>query len=378
LIVHGGFQAQITQAQAAAVIISTVIGVGVLHLPQLAARTALSAAPMATFIALTLSFVGLTILSLLSMRFPRQTLIEYSELIVGRWAARAANTLIIVFFIILTAYTAREFGSVVIVSVLRDTPLQMTVLIMLLLAALSARHDIRTFAHIHLFYTPIILAPALLITLFSMSNSNLLYLQPIFIYDNKQFLPGILTMAALFQGSFVYSIIVPNMREPQQALRSSSWGFGIAGLLYLIIVTVIISVFGPRETALMVWPTLELAKTAALPANVLERLDAPFLALWVIAVFTTLLSSYYLAIHMLSKMLRLADQRMLTFTLLPLIFVLAMLPQNIVQLYQIIEVIGIIGLVLTIGYPLILLLIAVIRKMRGDANEDDQNAAAIS
>jgi spore germination protein len=69
---------------------------------------------------------------------------------------------------------------------------------------------------------------------------------------------------------------------------------------------------------------------------------------------------------------------MLTFTLLPLIFVLAMLPQNIVQLYQIIEVIGIIGLVLTIGYPLILLLIAVIRKMRGDANEDDQNAAAIS
>lgn len=378
MIVHGGFQAQITQAQAAAVIISTVIGVGVLHLPQLAARTALSAAPMATFIALTLSFVGLTILSLLSMRFPRQTLIEYSELIVGRWAARAANTLIIVFFIILTAYTAREFGSVVIVSVLRDTPLQMTVLIMLLLAALSARHDIRTFAHIHLFYTPIILAPALLITLFSMSNSNLLYLQPIFIYDNKQFLPGILTMAALFQGSFVYSIIVPNMREPQQALRSSSWGFGIAGLLYLIIVTVIISVFGPRETALMVWPTLELAKTAALPANVLERLDAPFLALWVIAVFTTLLSSYYLAIHMLSKMLRLADQRMLTFTLLPLIFVLAMLPQNIVQLYQIIEVIGIIGLVLTIGYPLILLLIAVIRKMRGDANEDDQNAAAIS
>jgi spore germination protein len=66
----------------------------------------------------------------------------------------------------LTALTAREFGNVVIVSVLMDTPLQVTVLAMLLLAALSTRHDIRTFAHIHLFYLLIILLLEMAIGLF--------------------------------------------------------------------------------------------------------------------------------------------------------------------------------------------------------------------
>ena len=132
-----------------------------------------------------------------------------------------------------------------------------------------------------------------------------------------------------------------------------------------MIVAATVGVFGAEETKLLLWPTLELAKTTSLPGNILERLDAAFLAVWVTAVFTTLYSSYFLTIHSMSKLFRLRDHKMFSLFLLPFIFLLAMQPQNIIQLYVIIENVGRIGLWITIAYPFALLVIAWLRKKKG-------------
>jgi spore germination protein len=60
---------------------------------------------------------------------------------------------------------------------------------------------------------------------------------------------------------------------------------------------------------------------------------------------------------------------MFSFFLLPFVFIVAMLPQNIMQMYDIIESVSRIGLVITIVYPSLLLIVAVIRGKREDRNE---------
>ncbi|MNG29539.1 hypothetical protein D3C84_1149850 [compost metagenome] len=45
---------------------------------------------------------------------------------------------------------------------------------------------------------------------------------------------------------------------------------------------------------------------------------------------------------------------------------MAMLPQNIIQMYEIIENVGRIGLIITIVYPGILLIVSILRKKRGN------------
>ena len=135
------------------------------------------------------------------------------------------------------------------------------------------------------------------------------------------------------------------------------------GWLSLIVIATI-AVFGPEETKQPLWPTLELARMTSLPANVLERLDAVFLIIWVTAVFTTLLSSYYLTIHAISNVLRLKDHKMFTFFLLPFVFMLSMSIPNVLDLYDFIRIIGKTGLVLTVLYPLLLFMTAWIRKRR--------------
>lgn len=293
---------QVTTIQAAAILISTIIGVGVLPLPLFAVRSANTGAPLVTFLAVLLSSFGLWVVTKLGMRFPRQQLTQYSEVILGKWPGRIGSVVVILFFALLSSLASREFGEVVITSVLKKTPLEVTVIVMLLLATLAARNDMTTFTYINHLYLPVILGPAILIVSLSLKNANADYLLPLWGNAPRNMLSGVLIIAALFQGSFVQTIVIPAMRRPQNAMKASFWGMFIVGALYITIVVAAVGVFGPEETKQLLWPTLELAKTTTLPGNILERLDAAFLAVWVTAVFTTLFSSYYLTIHLASKL----------------------------------------------------------------------------
>lgn len=359
---------QITVIQAAIILISTIIGVGVLALSLFAVRAADSGAPLVTFLGLLLGLAGLWLLTKLGMRFPEQTIIEYSKELIGKWTAGVFSVLIIAFFALITALAAREFGEVVVTSVLMKTPLEVTVIVMLLLAAVSSRADITTFTYFHHFYFPVIVFPGILIVVLSLKNAHIVNLLPIWGNEPSGMAAGVLTMAALFQGSFVMTIVIPAMRRPEKAMISSYIGMAISGALYVLIVIATVGVFGAEEIKKLVWPTLELAKTTSLPANILERLDGAFLAVWVTAVFTTLLSSYYLAIYCTSQLLHLKDHKIFTFFLVPFIYVIAMFPQNLLQMYEIIQVVGRWGLIFTVAYPLVLFVVAIIRKKksRGD------------
>jgi spore germination protein len=132
-----------------------------------------------------------------------------------------------------------------------------------------------------------------------------------------------------------------------------------------LIVVAAVAVFGAEEIKNLLWPTLELAKTTSLPANVLERLDAAFLAVWVTAVFTTLFSSYYITVCALAETFRLKDHRMFSYFMLPFVTAIAMIPQNVIQMYEIIAWVGKLGLLITIAYPGLLLVIALFRGKRG-------------
>jgi spore germination protein len=361
---------QVTAIQAAIILFSTIIGVGVLALSLFAVRSADSGGPLVTLLGIFIASLGLCFITLLGMRFPTKSIIEYSEDLIGKWLARAGSVIIIIHFAVITALAAREFGEVVLTSILPKTPLEVTVIVMLLLAAISSRADITIFAYIHHFYFPVILFPGLLIVVLSLKNATLINLLPIMGNQPSGIFTGILTMAALFQGFFIMTIVIPAMRRPEKALIASAAGMTIAGGLYLLIVVATVAVFGAEEIKKLVWPTLELAKTTSLPANVLERLDGAFLAVWVMAVFTTIYSTYYLTIRSINQLFRVGDQKRFSFFVFPFIFVIAMLPQNLLNMYQIIQIVGRWGLTITIAYPFVLLVVALIRKKkRGDGND---------
>ena len=353
---------KITVTEATAILTSTIIGVGVLPLPLFAVRAGYTAAPLVTLMGILTAFLALFILVKLGIRHPTKSIIEYSEDILGKWGGRIGSFFIIAFFAVLTALGAREFGAVVVSAVLKETPVEVTVIVMLFLTAASSRNNLITFSYIHTFYLPIILAPGIIVVALSLKNANILYLQPLLGNNFIDMVKGSFIIAALFQGSFVISIIIPMMKQPQKAIKASWLAILISGALYLMIVIAALAVFGPEEIKKLLWPTLELARTTSLPGNILQRLDVVFLTVWVTAVFTTLFSSYTFTCHALSNLFKLNDHKLFSMFLLPFIFIIAMIPTNTLQMYEIIQLVGIVGLFLTIGYPALLLIIDLLRK----------------
>jgi spore germination protein len=355
---------EVTTLQATTILISTIIGVGVLPLPLFAVQAGETGAPLVTLSGIVLAAIGLFILTLLGIRHPQKTIITYSEEIVGKWIGRFCSLFVIIFFFELTGLAAREFGEVVVAAVLRETPLEVTVIVMLSLACLSARNNINTFAYIHNFYVPIILAPGLIIVALSLKNGNILYLRPLIGSNLQDMFAGVLTISALFQGSFVITMIIPSMKKPKKAMKASFWGIFVSGGLYLLIVIATVSVFGTEEIKQIFWPTLELARTTTVPGNILQRLDVIFIAVWVTAVFTTLFSSFYFTIFSIKQLCSLNDHKMLSYFILPFVFISAMVPQDILQMYEVIQYIGRAGLLITILYPGLLLIIDFWRSWR--------------
>ncbi|WP_246168237.1 GerAB/ArcD/ProY family transporter [Paenibacillus antarcticus] len=74
----------ISLIQASAILISSMIGVGVLDVPRMAATTADSGAPLITLIGIAVAFLALWFTTILGMRFPRETIFQYSRHIIGR------------------------------------------------------------------------------------------------------------------------------------------------------------------------------------------------------------------------------------------------------------------------------------------------------
>ncbi|MGC6583609.1 GerAB/ArcD/ProY family transporter [Paenibacillus sp. Dod16] len=363
-------QRSITWFQASAVVISSIIGGGVLDIPRIAAATADSGAPLITLAGIAIALLGIWLITVLGMRFPKENLFQYSQHILGKPVAYSVNLCMVLFFVILTALTVRQFGEVVVSAVLRKTPIEVTIIILLLLATVTTRRNIIRFSYIHMFYLPFILGPVLGIALISLQNAEVLNLQPIIGNHPKDVIGGGLSITALFQSSLIITLIIPFMKKPEKSLRSSMLGGTIAGLLYFIIVISTVAAFGPQETIQLIWPTLEIARLTSLPGKIFERLDAIFIAVLVITVFTTIYATYYLASYAARETFGLKDHGFLSSFLLPFLYLVAMIPQDIFQLYRMGEIVGKVGLSLTLGYPLLLWIIAVIRKIRGNPVEE--------
>lgn len=356
-----------------------IIGVGILAFPRLTVDLAGTGAPITTMIAVCIVIIGDLMLAYLGNQYPEQTLFEYADDVIGKWLGGIVLLVIGSYFMELGALAAREFGEVVVTSVLPRTPIPVTVWVMLILAAIASRNDIAKFVRILTFYMPLVYFPALVIVALSLKSARMVNIMPVFAAFTgvpfKHIILSVCVVTALFQTGWVLGLIVPFMYKPKRAWFNATLANVIAGALYVIIIYSTLAVFGTEEIKNLLWPTLELAKTAALPSFFIERLDPVFLAVWVTAVFCAIVSSYYLSIQAFSHLFRLRDHRVFTLTALPVMGLLSAQPANIEQLYTVVKYVGVSGLPLTFGYPLILI---VVHLIRGRSNKPSRGKVGAS
>lgn len=357
----------ITPVQLAVIIISTMLGVAILALPRLVVKGAGLGAPFASIVGVLITFIGLLAVVFLGKRFPKKTIIGYNDAILGKPLGRLFSVLIILFFMILMGLETRQFAEVVAGSLLPSTPIQIAIFFMILLCATTSFQSVATFAYIHFFYMPLILLPIVIVLAPAFKDLEVYHLTP-FLGNNpsfKDFLSGGLVITKALLNFFVITMVIPFMKKPNQSVKSGIWGFWIGSFVVVFIITMTLGVFGEAEIQQLVWPTLILGRMIHVPAEILARIDSVLLISWIYGVFTTLLSYYFMFVRGIGELFRFYHYRVISLLAFPVIFMIAMVPNDLYQMTDFILVVTQYGIFLTIIYPTGLLLIAKIRKKEG-------------
>lgn len=361
---------QISPRQAAGIITSVLIGVGILTLPREITAAAGTDAHLATLLGGLAATLLIIFFTRLAMRFPEHSLIEYSSLVLGKVPGKVLGGLFIIYWFLLTSAVARVFGEMVIAAVLTRTPLEVTIGSMLFLGAQLATQEVKVFARVYELFLPLTIIPLVVLLLISVPNVKPLHLLPVLAFGPAPLLQGILTTGLSFLGLEAVLVLFPYYSKPEVALRYHLYGIAIPLLVYLLVVILTLGTFGAEGLQTLQWPTLEQIRLAGIP-GVFERLESAFVALWVVTAFTTVGGLYLLGVLSICHLLGLKEEhRFWPYLLVPPLFLLARYPQNIIEVGTYVDYIAKGGLVLVVAGPALVFLLALLQGKKGGREQD--------
>lgn len=347
----------VTPYQLTAILVGAVVGVGVLAFPRIIIARADTGGPLATVLGAVLASLAWLAALKLARWFPGRTPVEYALKLLTWPIGWLYGVILILFLLVITAMTVREFGAVVRTTVLPNTPIEVTILSLLLVAAYFVRFDVQVFARVYEIFFPLMLAPLTLIGLSTLKNARGYFLLPVTGADWQGLLAGALLASVGYVGYIIGPFLLPSLNRPKEGLKAGFWGIGLSLFVYLLVVSATLAVFGPEEIKREVWPTFELVKQTTVPGFILERLESAFLGVWVAAVFTTVTATYYTMLLAITQLFRLGDHKVMAFPLVPILYMVALGPSDIHALYRFVTAVGLFGVALTQGLPIVWVLI---------------------
>lgn len=359
----------LSPSQVMSLITSTIIGVGVLTLPRSVSESAHQSGWISVLISGFLMLLLLWSIVKIGQHYPGVSLLFTSE---GDGSTNRAGKLgriiillilffYIVYWLFVTAGVARTFGEVVVTAVLVRTPLEVIVGTMLFLAFIMVLYDLEVMTRVNEALLPIIIIPLLFIALLAFQSADFIRLMPLVAVDRQNLLKGAVAATFSFQGFELIALYLGHLNAgSKQTRRAALLGVSIPILVYVLIVIAGIASFGYEELERLIWPTLELVKTTEVPGLILERLESAFLGVWVAAVFTTIANYFFSACFAVKKLLRLRTHRYLAVGILPVLYYLAMWPENVHQLFDYMQYLGYVGLGTSLFVPVFLLAVGIL------------------
>ncbi|TVX99058.1 GerAB/ArcD/ProY family transporter [Cohnella terricola] len=292
-----------------------------------------TAAGQDTWISMLLAgLIGLGIVLLivkLSMRYPQQTFVQYSQTIMGKWAGRLLIVPYFIMWIFLNSMVLRNSADFVYLALFTKTPLYVImVTLMILVVYVVFTGGLTGIARCGELMGPIILVVILGTCLLSINHLNWHLLTPVF-WDSggTGILKGTLPAAAFYGDVIMFSMVFAFMSNPKQALSRTMWGIALSSVLVLFGAALVIMTFGPELPARMWAPFFGMTRFISV-LGFIQNVDIFVVVIWLFSAFIKLSLFLFVTVYGTAQWLNLKNWRSLIWVLAPLILIFALLPQN--------------------------------------------------
>lgn len=361
---------KISSNQMMFILLTTIIGVGILSLP----RNVAEKAGTDGWILIILGGITACILTTISVKlvnmFTNKTIVEFGRELITTPVSNVVSIILFTYFVIFSAFEVRIFAEVVKMFLLDDTPTEIIIISMLFVSAYLVRGGIEGLARMAELILPIVIIPVFLLLLSLLPDLDFTNLLPIFRTNPLDIIKSVHITFFSFMGYELILLFSAYVKDTENLMKFNILSILIATFVYIAFFVVVLSRFGENETKRLLWPTLSLMKTIDLPGAFIENIEGIVMGLWVLSVFTSLSPFYYSAALILCKLFRLREHKYFVLPIMPIIYILSLVPDNIASAYDLMEKFtNYLGTFVVIIIPIVYLIVALIRKReKGAAN----------
>jgi spore germination protein KB len=301
---------KISAIQMTIIMYPAILATAILLVPAITASTAKRDLWISPIWASIAGFITVYIAYKLNQYYPKKTIIEFSEDILGRTLGKILGFLFILYFLHVTGIVIREFGEFIVGNFLNNTPLSVIMGAMVLVCAFNVRGGVEVMGRSAQIFVPIVIFLYGAIVILLIPNFKINNMLPIMENGLKPSIMGSLVPQAWFSEFIVISFLLPYLSDREKGLK---WGMiSVLAVMLTMVVTNLSTflVFG-EVTSSFLYPVMVASRFISI-ADFFEHLESLAMMIWVGGTFVKISIFYYVIVTGTAQWLKLSNYRPLT------------------------------------------------------------------
>ncbi|MFC4799732.1 endospore germination permease [Neobacillus sp. GCM10023253] len=371
-------QGKISPVQMALLMIPAIIATVLLLVPSITAKHAHHDLWLSPIWASGTGFFVVFLSYQLNKLFPKQTIIEYSEQILGKIFGKLIGGIFLFFYLHITGIIVREYGEFVSGAALFHTPMGVIIGTMVVVCSFAVLGGLEVMGRASEIIVPVVVLLYILLFILLIKDLEVNNLFPIMEKGIMPSLMGSIVPQSWYSEFILVSFLLPYVTNQKKGVK---WGFiAVFIVLFLMVLTNIMTLllFG-NLTASLTYPVMVAARYISI-ADFLEHLESIVMAIWIAGTFIKITVFYYALALGTAQWLKLSDYRPIV---LPIGFLILLqglwAARDLQELSHFLATSGAIYILsIQVILPVILLMTASIRKKLGQRKGNKQNETPVN
>jgi spore germination protein len=322
---------KLTAPQITVQLFAAIVGVGILSLPETVGNKAGVDSWIVIMVSGLVAMVAVSMMAYVGSRFPGKGIIEYGPFLFGRFLGLVTLLAFLVYFLMFVGTVVRISADVTKLFLLDQTPIEVVIIGMLSVSTYLIMHGVNAIARFNEVIQPIAVLILLLVLTQTVRDTDIGRLLPIMGDGIAPLLHAFPTTFFSYLGFEILLFIQPFMEKPALGQKSALIGVAATLFLYTLVTALCLAVLGGHEVTLVEYPTLAIIKNIEVPGAFIERLDSIMMMVWIPFAITTIVMFHFCASLIASRLLKLQEHRVIALLLMPIVFLIAVLPRNTLE-----------------------------------------------
>jgi spore germination protein len=355
---------RITSNQAVMFMTNFILGAGILTLPRTTTEKVKTPDSWIAIIVSGLIIILITLIILkLCQRYPNETFFQFNQKLLGKWIGTLLSLIVICYYIALCAYEVRTMAETIRLFLLQGTPTWAIMMPFLWIGLYLVQGGVNAIARLLEIIFPITVLFFLLVMFLGIELFEVDNLRPVLGSGVKPVLKGLTTSSLSFAGFEILLFIYMFMKEKNKVTKVPLLGVGIPFIFYTITMVIVIGSMSVDAVVSQTWPVLTFIRSFETTGLFFERFDSLILVIWIMQIFATYVIALFIADLGLHQIFS-KSSHAFTYSLMPIIYLVSMIPKNINEVFKMSDRIANFALYLFFIMPLVLFIISTVKERK--------------